>query len=145
MRLLHAINCQKRPFYHQYCSPFSKCQSLRSYRYTNKCSKQLNNFIWFGVDITRVFLNREITRNISHREKFLNTKIYSQVFKTNPTYFCHCQLLYFRLNKTGNEIFSEQREFTDKIASAMLLFTYKTNFKMHKIAFLKTLDDIHAN
>ena len=60
----------------------------------------------FGVDITRVFLYREITRNISCREKFFNAKIRSQVFKTNPTYFWHCLLLYFMLNKSGNEIFS---------------------------------------
>ena len=57
----------------------------------------------FGVDITRVFWHREISRNILCREKFFNPKVRSQVFRTNPTYFFH----YFRLNKTGNKVFSE--------------------------------------
>ena len=61
----------------------------------------------FGVDITRLFLNREITRNISCGEKFFNSKIRLQVFKTNPTDFFHYLPIYFRLNKTGNEVFSE--------------------------------------
>ena len=89
----------------------------------------MHKIIWFGVDITRVFLRREITRNISCREKFFNTKIRSQVFKANPTYFCHCLLLYFRLNKTGMKFSPNRRKFTDKIASRVLLFTYITNFK----------------
>ena len=56
----------------------------------------------FGVVITRVFLHRKITRNISCREKFVNTKIISENFRTNPTNFFRYLLLYFRLNKTVN-------------------------------------------
>ena len=37
----------------------------------------------FGVDITKLFLHREIPRNISCREIFFNPKILSQVFRTN--------------------------------------------------------------
>ena len=98
-------------------------KTSRSYRII----QVIHKIIWFGVDITRVFPHREITRNISRRKNFFNTKIYSRALKTNPTYFYHCLLLYFRLNKTGNEIFSEQTEFADKIASG---FTHITNFKM---------------
>ena len=47
----------------------------------------------FGVDITRVFLHRKITRNISCREKFFITKISAQVFKTNLTYVVSYLLL----------------------------------------------------
>ena len=43
----------------------------------------------FGVDITKHFLHREITRNISCQEKFFNTKIFLQVFRNNLTYFFH--------------------------------------------------------
>ena len=62
----------------------------------------------FGVDITRLFQHREITRNILCREKFFHPKIRSQVFSVNPTYFFHYLWFhYFRLNKTGTEVFSE--------------------------------------
>ena len=64
----------------------------------------------FGVDITRRFLHWEITRNISCREKFFNPKIRSQVFRTNSIYFFHYLPFYFRLNKTGNEVFFELTE-----------------------------------
>ena len=65
----------------------------RSYRHTNKSS--------FDFDITRFFLQREITRNVSCRGKFFNPKMCSQVFRTNPIYFFHYLPFYFRLNKTG--------------------------------------------
>ena len=61
----------------------------------------------FCVDITRFFLHWEITRNISCREKFFNPKIRSQVFRANPIFFFHYLLFYFRLNETGNDVFSE--------------------------------------
>ena len=80
----------------------------------------------FGDDKARVFLHRQITRNILCREEFFNTKIRSQVFKTNPSYFFHYLPLYFRLNKTGNEVFPKRQKFTDKIASGVLLFIYIT-------------------
>ena len=63
----------------------------------------------FNVDITRLFMHWEITENISCREQFYNPKSCSQVFR--PT---HILLLlsaffffFFRVNKTGNECFSE--------------------------------------
>ena len=62
----------------------------------------------FGVDITKIFLHREITRNISCQEKVFNPKILSQVFRTNLTYFFGLsQRFYYGLNKTGNEVISE--------------------------------------
>ena len=65
----------------------------------------------FGVDITRLFLHREIiARNILCREKFFYPKIRSQIFRTNPICFFHYLPFYFRLNKTGNEVFPEWAE-----------------------------------
>ena len=61
----------------------------------------------FGVDVTRLFLYREITRNISCREKLFNQKICAQLFRTNSICFLHYLLFYFRLNKTGKKVFSK--------------------------------------
>ena len=43
----------------------------------------------FSVNITKFLLHREITRNISGREKFFNPIILSQIFRTNLRYFFH--------------------------------------------------------
>ena len=59
---------------------------------------------------TSLVIYLEITRNISCREKFFNPKICWQVFRINPIYFFHYLPFYFRLNKTGNEAFSEWTE-----------------------------------
>ena len=39
----------------------------------------------FGVEITKLFLHREITRNISCQETFFNPKFPSQTFRTYST------------------------------------------------------------
>ena len=82
----------------------------------NNCRKLCG----FGVQITRLFLYPEITRNISCREKFFNPQIHSQDFRTNPTYFFQYLPFYFRLNRP---------KFTNKIASRVLFYTYITYLK----------------
>lgn len=69
----------------------------------------------FGVDITKLFLHREVTRNILRRERFFNPKTLSQVFRTNFTYTYNVTGPlslpgFFGLSKTGNKVFSKETE-----------------------------------
>ena len=41
------------------------------------------------VDITKLFLHRKITRNISCQENIFNTKTLAEVVRTNLTHFFH--------------------------------------------------------
>ena len=62
----------------------------------NNCIK-LSGFV---VDVNKLFLHREMTRNISCRKKFFNPKILSQVFRTNLTYLFHYLCRLFRAKET---------------------------------------------
>ena len=80
------------------------CHTISLTNVQNNCIKLPG----FGVDITRPFWHRDITRNILCRKNFFNAKIRSQVFRNNPTYLLDYLLFYFKLNKTGNEVDFEQ-------------------------------------
>ena len=96
---LHVINLVK------YSSEF-----LVHLRHTDTSTSAENDCMkmsGFAVGITRLFLQWEITRNVSCREKFFNPKIRSQVLRTNPIYFFHYLSFHFRLNKISNNILSK--------------------------------------
>ena len=92
----------------------------RSYRHTKKSV--------FGVDITRLFLHRRKTRNISCRGNAFNPKICLQVFRTNP--YTSSIIYRFMLGiKLVMNISPNGPKFTDKIASGVLVYIYITYLK----------------
>ena len=80
------------------------CHTGSSTNVQNNCIK----LSVFGVDITRSTPGNN--EKLFVPRKVFNPKIRSQAFRTNPTYFFHYLPFYFRLNKTGNEVFSQQIE-----------------------------------
>ena len=93
---------------------------------------------------TRLFLHREI--NILCQETLFYPKICLQVFRTKLLHFFHYLPFYFRLNNSGNDVFSKQTKIYPQNSfegvTSCIYYIRETYAKLNEIASLKTLGDI---